>query len=75
MRDNKVMTWAGVSGALSGIASAAQYAQSVQAIGPYGATSVVPSSELHPLQLMVVLPKQLTPYLSTMSNEQNNTIR
>jgi conjugal transfer pilus assembly protein TraB len=27
MRDNKVMTWAGVSGALSGIASAAQYAQ------------------------------------------------
>jgi len=48
MRDNKVMTWAGVSGALSGIASAAQYAQSVQAIGPYGATSVVPSSQIGP---------------------------
>ncbi|QMT62122.1 TrbI/VirB10 family protein [Legionella sp. PC997] len=48
MRDNKVMTWAGVSGALSGIASAAQYAQSVQAIGPYGATSVVPSSQIAP---------------------------
>ena len=48
MRDNKVMTWAGVSGALSGIANAAQYAQSVQAIGPYGATSVVPSSQIAP---------------------------
>ncbi|HHF7368358.1 TPA: TrbI/VirB10 family protein [Legionella bozemanae] len=48
MRDNKVMTWAGVSGALSGVASAAQYAQSVQAIGPYGATSVVPSSQIAP---------------------------
>lgn len=48
MRDNKVMTWAGISGALSGIASAAQYAQSVQAIGPYGATSVVPSSQIGP---------------------------
>lgn len=48
MRDNKVMTWAGVSGALSGIASAAQHAQSVQAIGPYGATSVVPSSQIAP---------------------------
>ncbi|HHF7375950.1 MULTISPECIES: TrbI/VirB10 family protein [Legionellaceae] len=48
MRDNKVMTWAGVSGALSGIAQAAQYAQSVQAIGPYGATSVVPSSQIAP---------------------------
>ncbi|WP_454784012.1 TrbI/VirB10 family protein [Legionella sp. WA2024007413] len=48
MRDNKVMTWAGVSGALSGIAQAAQYAQSVQNIGPYGATSVVPSSQIAP---------------------------
>ncbi|HHI9467518.1 TPA: TrbI/VirB10 family protein [Legionella anisa] len=48
MRDNKVMAWAGVSGALSGIAQAAQYAQSVQNIGPYGATSVVPSSQIAP---------------------------
>lgn len=48
MRDNKVMTWAGVSGAMSGIASAAQYAQSIQSIGPYGATSVVPSSQIGP---------------------------
>jgi conjugal transfer pilus assembly protein TraB len=48
MRDNKVMTWAGVSGALSGIAQAAQYAQSVQSIGPYGSTSVVPSSQIAP---------------------------
>lgn len=48
MRDNKVMAWAGVSGALSGIASAAQYAQSVQQFGAYGATSVVPSSQIAP---------------------------
>ncbi|SEG42182.1 conjugal transfer pilus assembly protein TraB [Legionella quinlivanii DSM 21216] len=48
MRDGKVMTWAGVSGVLSGVASAAQYAQSVQAIGPYGASSVVPSSQIAP---------------------------
>lgn len=48
MRDNKVMTWAGVSGALSGIANAAQYAQSVQSISPLGAASVVPSSQIAP---------------------------
>ncbi|STX55694.1 conjugative transfer protein TraB [Legionella beliardensis] len=48
MRDNKVMTWAGISGALSGIASAAQYAQSIQNIGPYGASSVMPSSQIAP---------------------------
>lgn len=46
MRDNKVMTWAGVSGALSGIASAAQYAQSTQFIGPYGGSSMIPSSQI-----------------------------
>ena len=48
MRDNKVMQWAGISGALSGIASAAQYAQSVQQFGPLGAASVVPSSNIAP---------------------------
>jgi len=48
MRDSKVMTWAGVSGALSGIAQAAQYAQSVQQFGAYGATSLVPSSNIGP---------------------------
>jgi conjugal transfer pilus assembly protein TraB len=48
MRDNKVMAWAGISGALSGISQAAQYAQSVQSIGPYGASSVVPSSQIAP---------------------------
>ncbi|QDP73718.1 conjugal transfer protein TraB (plasmid) [Legionella israelensis] len=46
MRDGKVVQWAGISGALSGIASAAQYAQSVQSIGPFGATSVVPSDRI-----------------------------
>lgn len=49
MRDGKVVTWAGVSGALSGVAQAAQYAQSVQNFSPYGgATSVVPSSNIGP---------------------------
>lgn len=48
MRDNKVMQWAGISGALSGIATAAQYAQSVQSISTLGATSVVPSSSIGP---------------------------
>lgn len=46
MRDGKVVQWAGISGALSGIASAAQYAQSVQSISAYGATSVVPGNKI-----------------------------
>jgi conjugal transfer pilus assembly protein TraB len=48
MRDGKVMTWAGVSGALSGVAEATQYAQSIQQFGAFGATSVVPSSHIGP---------------------------
>lgn len=48
MRDNKIMQWAGISGALSGIASAAQYAQSVQSISSFGAASVVPQSNIAP---------------------------
>lgn len=48
MRDNKVMQWAGISGALSGIAQAAQYAQSVQQFGAYGASSFVPSGNIVP---------------------------
>lgn len=49
MRDSKIVTWAGVSGALSGLAQAAQYAQSVQNFGIYGgATSVVPSGNIGP---------------------------
>lgn len=48
MRDNKVMTWAGISGALSGVAQAAQYAQSVQQFGAYGAASTVPSGHIAP---------------------------
>jgi conjugal transfer pilus assembly protein TraB len=48
MRDGKVMTWAGISGALSGVAQAAQYAQSIQQFGAYGATSLVPSSNIGP---------------------------
>ena len=46
MRDGKVMQWAGISGALSGIANAAQYAQSIQNISPYGATSIVPGDKI-----------------------------
>lgn len=49
MRDNKIVAWAGISGALSGVAEAAQYAQSVQNFGAYGgATSVVPSNNIGP---------------------------
>lgn len=48
MRDNKVMTWAGISGALSGVVQAAQYAQSVQQFGAYGAASTVPSGNIAP---------------------------
>lgn len=48
MRDNKVMQWAGISGALSGIASAAQYAQSVQQFGTFGNSSFVPSGNIAP---------------------------
>lgn len=49
MRDGKIVTWAGVSGAMSGVAQAAQYAQSVQSFGAFGgASSVVPSSNIGP---------------------------
>src|SRR3990167_9793964 len=46
MRDNKIMQWAGISGALSGVAQAAQYAQSMQQFGAFGATSLVPSGNI-----------------------------
>lgn len=46
MRDGKVVTWAGVSGGLSGVAQAAQAAQSIQNITPYGATSILPSDRV-----------------------------
>ncbi|CDZ79402.1 conjugal transfer pilus assembly protein TraB [Legionella massiliensis] len=48
MKDGKVMKWAGLSGALAGIASAAQYAQSTQSVSPLGATSVVSSGHIAP---------------------------
>ena len=48
MRDNKIMQWAGISGALEGIASAAQSAQSLQGIGAFGVASVVPQSNIAP---------------------------
>lgn len=46
MRDGKIMAWAGISGALSGISQAAQAAQSIQNITPYGATSLLPSDRV-----------------------------
>jgi len=48
MRDNKIMQWAGISGALSGIASAAQYGQSVQSISPLGSATTVPTGNIAP---------------------------
>ena len=48
MRDNKIMQWAGVSGALSGLASVAQYAQSIQQISNWGVNSVLPSNRIAP---------------------------
>jgi conjugal transfer pilus assembly protein TraB len=48
MRDNKIMQWAGISGALSGIASAAQYSQSIQSISPLGNSTTVPGSNIAP---------------------------
>lgn len=48
MRDNKVMQWAGISGAMAGIASAAQYSQSVQSISALGSAMTVPSSNIAP---------------------------
>lgn len=46
MRDGKILTWAGVSGALSGFASAAQMTQSVQSISALGSTSTVPTGKV-----------------------------
>ena len=48
MRDNKVMQWAGISGAMAGIASAAQYSQSVQSISALGSAMSVPTSNIAP---------------------------
>jgi conjugal transfer pilus assembly protein TraB len=48
MRDNKIMRWAGLSGVLSGIASAAQYSQSVQSISPLGSATTVPTGNIAP---------------------------
>lgn len=48
MRDNKVMQWAGMSGALAGVASAAQYSRSVQSISPLGSATTVPSNNIAP---------------------------
>ena len=42
------MRWAGLSGALSGIASAAQYSQSVQSISPLGSATTVPTGNIAP---------------------------
>ena len=48
MKDGKVMKWAGLSGVISGVTSAAQYAQSMQNISPIGATSIIPSGNIVP---------------------------
>lgn len=48
MRDGKIIQWAGISGALAGVAQAAQYAQTVQNFGGYGIASAVPSNKIAP---------------------------
>lgn len=48
MRDTKVMQWAGISGAMSGVAAAAQYSRSVQSISPLGSATTVPSGNIAP---------------------------
>ena len=48
MRDSKIMQWAGVSGAMSGVAAAAQYSRSVQSISPLGSATTVPSNNIAP---------------------------
>lgn len=46
MRDNKVLTWAGLSGALAGVSQAAQAAQSVQSISALGLTRSVENNKI-----------------------------
>ena len=46
MRDGKIVTWAGISGGLAGVAKSAQAAQSIQNITPIGATSILPSGKV-----------------------------
>ena len=41
MRDDKVLTWAGLSGAMAGFADAMQYAQTTQSISALGSTTTV----------------------------------
>ena len=48
IRDGKIVQWAGISGALAGVAQAAQYAQTAQNFGGYGIASAVPSSKIAP---------------------------
>lgn len=48
MRDNKIMQWAGISGAMSGIAAAAQYSQSIQSISALGSATTVPTGNIAP---------------------------
>ena len=46
MRDDKVLKWAGISGALAGFASVAQASQSVQSISALGSTTTIPSDRV-----------------------------
>lgn len=46
MRNGKIIAWAGLSGALSGIGSALQQSQSTQSISPLGTTSTVNGSQV-----------------------------
>ncbi len=46
MRDDKILTWAGLSGMLAGFANAAQYAQTDQSVSALGAVNTVAPSSI-----------------------------
>lgn len=46
MRDDKILTWAGLSGMLAGFANAAQYAQTDQSVSELGAVNTVSPSNI-----------------------------
>ena len=46
MRDDKILTWAGLSGMLAGFASAAQYAETSQSVSALGAVNTVSPNQI-----------------------------
>ena len=46
MRDDKILTWAGLSGMLAGFASAAQYAETSQSVSALGAVNTISPNQI-----------------------------